>query len=145
MKLLDLRAWGPTMWRALHSVSFTPDRGGHLKFFEAVPDALPCPSCGTHLKEIYKKFPIDVSSVAACSRWLWQVHDEVNASLGKSRAYTYQDLVRDFYEGVPEVRPRKTPWLLIALVLTCLILLVYLIHRRIQCKAAAIPVQSPVP
>jgi len=136
MKLLALDAWGPTMWRALHSVSFTPDRGGHLKFFEAVPDALPCPSCGTHLKEIYKKYPIDVSSVEACSRWLWQVHDEVNASLGKSRAYTYDDLVRDFLEGVPEKRSKKTPWWLIVLILICVSLLLYMIYRTIQCRDA---------
>lgn len=144
MRYSELAVWGPTMWRALHSVSFTPNRGGHLKFFEAVPDALPCPSCGEHLKEIYKKYPIDVSSVKACSQWLWQVHDEVNASLGKSRAYTYEDLVRDFTIGVPEPKPKKFPWSVIIFALISVLLLLYVFHRARECKARQSVVQSVV-
>ena len=117
MKNMDLAVWGPSMWRALHAVSFTADRGGHLAFFEALPDVLPCPSCGAHLREIYSKLPIDVSSVEACSRWLWQVHTEVNRALRKSTAYTYEDLVRDYTVGVPVLHQAKKNWMWIVWVL----------------------------
>ena len=111
MKQLDLTVWGPAMWRALHAVSFTPDRGGHLKFFESVPDALPCPSCGVHLREIYAKLPIDVSSTRACSEWLWKVHNEVNASL-KKPSYSYEDLVKEYTVGVDKPE-KKRNWMVL--------------------------------
>ena len=134
MKNLDLGVWGPSMWRALHAVSFTPDQGGHLKFFEAVPDVLPCASCGAHLREIYAQHPIDVSSVEACSLWLWKVHDEVNRSLKKSTSYSYADMVRDYTVGVvPEPEKPKRTGIWIMLLTLALSVLVYFVYR---CKIA---------
>jgi hypothetical protein len=132
--LSDLDVWGPAMWRALHTVSFTPDRGGHLRFFEALPDALPCPACGLHLKEIYERLPIDVSSVPACSEWLWRVHNEVNASLAKNPGYSYADLVRDYTVGVPPV-PQRTNRIWVVFALLGTLLLLYIMFRMKRCKA----------
>jgi hypothetical protein len=129
MKNMDLAGWGPSMWRALHAVSFTADRGGHLAFFEAVPDALPCPSCGVHLREIYSQLPIDVSSVDACSRWLWRVHHEVNRSLGKPTTYTYEELLRDYTVGVPVLQQAKKNWMWIVWVLLALMAVVFMYWR----------------
>lgn len=135
MKNLDLDVWGPSMWRALHAVSFTPDRGGHLKFFETLPDVLPCASCGAHLREIYAQYLIDVSSVQACSLWLWKVHNEVNRSLKKSMAYSYADLVRDYTVGVPADPKRQSshkPYLVFAILCLVILGIVFLWKR---CKS----------
>ena len=131
MKQLDLTVWGPSMWRALHAVSFTPDRGGHLKFFESVPDALPCPSCGVHLREIFTKLPIDVSSTNACSEWLWKVHNEVNASLGKP-AYSYDDLVKEYTVGI-EAPKKETNWLVVAGVILVILGIVLFVLKKNKC------------
>jgi hypothetical protein len=138
MKNLDLGVWGPSTWRALHAVSFTPDQGGHLKFFESLPDVLPCASCGAHLREIYAQHPIDVSSVQVCSLWLWKVHDEVNRSLKKSTSYSYADLVRDYTVGVPaESRPHsnRKPYLFIFVLCLVILAIVFLWKR---CKKIVI-------
>jgi hypothetical protein len=134
MKQLDLVVWGPAMWRALHAVSFTPDRGGHLKFFESVPDALPCPSCGVHLREIYAKLPIDVSSTKACSEWLWKVHNEVNASL-KKPSYSYEDLVKEYMVGVEDAPDKKINWMVVVGVILALLGIVVFILKRNKCLA----------
>jgi hypothetical protein len=136
MKNLDLGVWGPSMWRALHAVSFTPDQGGHLKFFEALPDVLPCASCGAHLREIYAQHPIDVSSVQACSLWLWKVHDEVNRSLKKSTSYSYADLVRDYTVAVEPVRHNNRKPYLLVFVLSLVILVIVILWKK--CKTMAI-------
>lgn len=126
--LSDLTSWGPAMWRALHAISFTPDRGGHLKFFEGLPDVLPCPSCGSHLREIYELLPIDVSSVRACSEWLWKVHNEVNASLNKNPGYSYADLVRDYTIAAPTCK-KATNWGWIIFGLLTALVLIFVLMR----------------
>ena len=127
----DLTVWGPAMWRALHAISFTPDRGGHLKFFEGLPDVLPCPSCGLHLKEIYERLPIDVSSVQACSEWLWRVHNEVNASLNKNPRYSYADLVRDYTVAAPSCKKRTNlGWIIFGLLAALVIIFTLLRLKR---------------
>jgi len=138
--LMDLTVWGPAMWRALHAITFTPDRGGHLRFFEALPDALPCPACGLHLRLIYQTLPIDVSSVEACSKWLWQVHNEVNRSLKKNPGYSYEDLVRDYTVGVPpKTKQANWGWYLFAVICAIAIIITLLWSKRCQAPVQAVP------
>jgi hypothetical protein len=77
--------WGPAFWETIHTVASIPDIGKHYEFFELLPDILPCKMCSDHLRDIYTKLPIDVSSPAACSKWAFDVHNEVNVLTGKKK------------------------------------------------------------
>lgn len=88
-----LNEWGPAMWHSMHIVSFGLDAQAKYDFYASLPRVLPCKDCGNHLAQLYKLFPIDVSSPRACSVWVWQLHNQVNTSLGKKVLFTYLDLL----------------------------------------------------
>ena len=43
----------------------------------------PCAECAAHFEEVVRRVPPDVSSGAALRQWTCEVHNEVNARLGK--------------------------------------------------------------
>ena len=91
----DLRpeAWGPSTWRCLHAVaegapdSPSPEERIALRaFVDALPELLPCAKCRRHLRELYARgLRPRVESREALSRDLWELHNAVNAALGKKR------------------------------------------------------------
>jgi hypothetical protein len=95
-------AWGPSFWAVLHLASFgVPDdaplqkrRDAHA-FFTSVGPMLPCDQCRRHYAEHLAQQPIGTQSV---SRWLVDLHNRVNAALGKE-SVTYESVAaqyRDF-------------------------------------------------
>jgi hypothetical protein len=74
-------------------------------FFDLLPDLLPCPLCGNHFREtIATVHPLTdtvLSSRATLTRWLIDVHNEVNrrldkptVSYGQAEAYYLRDCGR---------------------------------------------------
>jgi hypothetical protein len=63
----------------------------YIRFFEAMPDVLPCSMCGKHLKENLKLLPVDTDDMF---RWSIDLHNLVNSQLNKpevpyEQAYRY--------------------------------------------------------
>ena len=84
---MDTRFWGPSGWRLLHTISFAynprTDKKNTRDLFEALPFVLPCKFCRTSLTEYMEKDPLEpaLESAKSLSRWLWRIHNQVNAKL----------------------------------------------------------------
>lgn len=52
----------------------------YVKFFESLPDILPCAMCGRHLKENLTTMPVDTSDLF---RWTVDIHNLVNEQINK--------------------------------------------------------------
>jgi Erv1 / Alr family len=100
--------WGPSAWRFLHAVSFTldpdatqEDRERYRTFFNTLGYVLPCPHCRGHYNEYIKEHPVNVSSARALAKWVYTLHNSVNArtkEVSKEYQYTFEDIEK-FYTG----------------------------------------------
>ena len=100
--------WGPSMWHTLHTISFNypvnPDsetKKKYFEFFNSIENILPCKYCRINLKKNMKKVPLKLSTTMknreSLSRWVYNLHEEINRMLGKKSNLSY-DEVRDRYE-----------------------------------------------
>lgn len=93
---MDTRFWGPSGWRLLHLITFTyePKQRNEIKeFFSMLPFVLPCKYCRYSLTQYMKKEPIEdsLSSRATLTRWLYRIHNHVNAKLRSQGLLNYPD------------------------------------------------------
>jgi len=126
--------WGPSGWKFLHSVTFqypikptVNDKAHYKEFFNSLKHTLPCEKCAYHYTAHLRKFPIDsaLETRENLVRWLINVHNEVNKSLGK-REYFYEeviDIYKDEMDGVLG-RVSITNTLLLIIILVFLYLLI---------------------
>jgi hypothetical protein len=99
--------WGPSMWHTLHAISFNypvkptkEDKETYLKFFKSIGGILPCRYCRENFKKNIKKIPLTLATMKTretFSRWLYNLHEEINKMLGKKSNLSYND-IRDRYE-----------------------------------------------
>jgi len=82
---MDTRYWGPSGWRLLHLISFgttaTPDV---CDFMRTLPYILPCKYCRKSLSEYMTDDPVDCNK-KQLPKWLWRIHNDVNAKLRTQR------------------------------------------------------------
>jgi hypothetical protein len=95
-KKMDTRYWGPSGWRLLHLISFGAKVAApHSKvctFFEVLPYVLPCKHCRKSLSEYMTKDPVDCAlKEGRLAKWLWRIHNDVNAKLRKQHLPTAPD------------------------------------------------------
>ena len=78
---MDTRYWGPSGWRLLHLISFSPtvDPKYIVPFFWTIPYILPCKYCRKSFSENMEKHTIEKAESLA--KWLWNMHNKVNAKL----------------------------------------------------------------
>lgn len=90
-------AWGPLLWTILHTAAEhlgnprpalmqTDEVNRWIFLLKAVENAMPCPICRGHYKEWLKKNPVTqfttlrgVALRDRARRWLYDLHEEVNA------------------------------------------------------------------
>jgi len=81
---MDTRFWGPSGWRLLHLITFAYEpaqEGAVSALFESLPFVLPCKFCRASLTEYMEKDVPNYTSSEKLSRWLWRIHNAVNAKL----------------------------------------------------------------
>jgi hypothetical protein len=90
--------FGPYFWSVVHMTAmsapdeFDSDKAlAYVRFFESLPDILPCSMCGKHLKENLEILPVDTSDLF---RWSVDLHNIVNSQINKpeigyDQAYAY--------------------------------------------------------
>lgn len=95
---MDPVVWGPLAWKCLHAAARKDP-----KAFEALVTCLcrtlPCPHCRHELQSYLADWPI---SVLGPQRWVWWVHEQVNAALQKP-SITYSQMLRRYDYAPPEL------------------------------------------
>jgi len=107
---MDTRFWGPSGWKLLHSITFTynpsTDRENVKEVFTMLPYVLPCKFCRASLTEYMEVNPIDshLDSANSLSKWLWKIHNQVNAKLREQSLFVERDppfdRVKKFYTEI---------------------------------------------
>lgn len=107
--------WGPPGWKYLHSVAHGfPDspreydalhgnplgttEANYKLFFIAVGSTLPCHLCRESYSEFLRNNPVRTSSREELTRWLWEIHNEVNLKLGRTYESADFESVKQSYE-----------------------------------------------
>ena len=99
--------WGPSLWHSLHTMSFNypvepskQDKKNYRNFILNLENVLPCKYCRMNLKKNFKRLPLTMEhmkSRATFSRYMYDLHEEINTMLNKKSNLTYED-VRERYE-----------------------------------------------
>jgi len=86
------KVWGQYLWRTLHIITYTFDpkmpttlREKYIKFFHVLKDFIPCPICRAHYTKRCESNPPErnMKTTDSLVSWLNNLHNEVNAGLGK--------------------------------------------------------------
>jgi predicted PurR-regulated permease PerM len=139
--------WGPSGWKFLHSITLSypsepseKDKQSIINFFQTLPAVLPCEACAEHLTQHYSKYPIKnaINSRDELVKWLFDIHNEVNASLGKS-IKKFDDFINEYkneskkFKGKPLNMVCSNSFLSrrnIFLLLLIIFVIVLLYHKR---------------
>lgn len=97
--------WGPKIWKSLHYIAYaypdTPNEAqkqAAMSLVMALRELLPCEKCRGHYSTYVGENPPNVDSRTEFAKYLHQMHNQVNARLGKesfpfdlSRPYAKKD------------------------------------------------------
>ena len=87
MTSLTKAVWGPAVWTTLHAAAATCDRPEDFrKLLAAVVRTLPCPECREEARLYVAARARELASVTdrvSASRFVWAMHNHVNARTGK--------------------------------------------------------------
>jgi hypothetical protein len=99
--------WGPSLWHSLHAISFNyptkpnlEQKKNYLDFFKSLKTILPCKYCRINFVNNLKVVPLNMKTMKnreSLSKWLYNLHEEINKMLGKTSNLTYEN-VRERYE-----------------------------------------------
>ena len=101
--------WGPLQWGALHQMSrgypianpTVEERAAFVAYVTALVHLLPCKFCSTHWVDALGTLTPDVTdSRAGVMKWCIDVHNAVNARLGKP-VLTYPQALASIVEACP--------------------------------------------
>jgi len=97
--------WGPATWTFLHTITFTypdnptiDDKKNMYNFFMNLSNVLPCEKCKINFDDHLRDYPLTsevLCSKSSLSRWLIDIHNEIN-KLNKKSVLSYQQ-VEDYY------------------------------------------------
>jgi hypothetical protein len=99
--------WGPFFWHTIHITALGypraptySDKKAAKEFYESLAFLLPCPICREHYATHLQKMPLSphLDRREDLFKWTVQLHNEVNASLGKPRVTEAEALL--FYRRI---------------------------------------------
>lgn len=104
--------WGSHLWYILHIISFEYpekpteyDKRIYHDFYTSLKDVIPCVECRKHYRDHITKYPLTphLDTRDTLIKWVIQVHNFVNASLGKP-TYTIQQVLT-IYNNLQPISP----------------------------------------
>ena len=118
------KVWGPPLWKKLHTITFDyPEhidennpqdvaiKKGVRQLFLELRSAIPCKECRTSYRRFIKQFPVEphLHSRDSLSRWLYDIHNMVNAKLRKKENDLYLKKMQelDDYSRVYRISPEQ--------------------------------------
>ena len=90
--MIDLKMWGPELWYVIHKVAYDcpnlpteEQQKLYAKFYEDIPDMLPCLHCANHYRSYVMDNPIlnFVKTKTLLFEWTVSLHNSVNKKQGK--------------------------------------------------------------
>jgi hypothetical protein len=120
---MDTRFWGPSGWQLLHLVAHEPIRtachaNAVLRFMHLLEYVLPCKYCRASFHDYIRLQPLTIDTVmdtAAFSKWMYDIHNRVNAKLRSQGLLTTANPswadVRTRFEGMHAGLCKGTPLL----------------------------------
>jgi hypothetical protein len=109
------KIWGPHLWYILHIISFEYpekptefDKRIYHDFYTSLKDVIPCPECRKHYRDHITKYPLTphLDSRDTLIKWVIQVHNFVNMSLGKP-TFTIEQVMA-IYANLKPISPFAT-------------------------------------
>lgn len=107
--------WGPDIWSGIHifAASYKPSAASSFKsYINSLPDLLPCPSCGEHLRKNLEDNPPDkyMRNNHDLFLWTYVLHDKVNSQCNESMkpgdnkkiSPDFDDAKRYYFSGLGE-------------------------------------------
>ncbi len=94
--------WGPIFWQTMHIVSlgYSPEPSKRqqedaIQFYRSLQSMIPCSICRAHYAEFLQEIPVEqaVGSRDDLITWVFQLHNKVNARLGK-RQITFEEYIQ---------------------------------------------------
>ena len=76
---MDVSFWGPSGWKLLHLIAAANKKP--RPFWALIPFVLPCKFCRSSLTQYYYDLPPPLRNKAPMDKWLWKIHNNVNAKL----------------------------------------------------------------
>jgi len=118
------KVWGPVLWKKLHTVTFkypayidpkNPEdvalKNRVRKMFMDLRSAIPCKKCRVSYRSYIKQYPIEphLNSQDALSKWLYDIHNMVNAKLRKEESDLFKLKMQelDDYARVYRISPEQ--------------------------------------
>lgn len=100
--------WGKCAWLFLHSVALdypdnptNDDKIKYKTFFESLQHILPCEKCKVHMKQNMQTNKLTdkiLSDKSSLIKWVIDIHNNVNKSLGKP-VLSYEDALSDILKN----------------------------------------------
>ena len=94
--------WGPSLWHSLHTISFNypvkpsnVEKKNYYDFFRSLKNILPCGYCRENYVKNIKTIPLTMKTMknrGSFSKWLYELHEEINKMLGKKSNLSYEDV-----------------------------------------------------
>lgn len=107
--------WGSHLWYILHIISFEYpekpteyDKRIYHDFYTSLKDVIPCVECRKHYRDHITKYPLTphLDTRDTLIKWVIQVHNFVNVSLGKP-TYTIEQVLT-IYKNLHPLSPFAT-------------------------------------
>lgn len=121
--------FGPYFWSVIHMTALSagkelPDdkAQAYIRFYESMPDILPCAQCGKHLRENLDMLPPDTADLF---RWTVDMHNLVNSQLNKPEI-PYEKALRYWSTRCTKTSEKdRTIMVLVALVIITALFLLF--------------------
>lgn len=121
--------FGPYFWSVIHMTALSagkelPDdkAQAYIRFYESMPDILPCAQCGKHLRENLDMLPPDTADLF---RWTVDLHNLVNSQLNKPEI-PYEKALRYWSTRCTKTSEKdRTIMVLVALVIITALFLLF--------------------
>jgi len=103
--------WGPMLWRILHSYSLNypvrpteSDKARAVAYYQAIPTYISCSTCAAHFAQLVSENSPVTDSRASLAEWMFDIHNLVNARIGKPQ-FTQEQFLRAYSPSIKDDQP----------------------------------------
>ena len=127
---MEPNIWGPHAWLFLHTITLNyPDHPTNKEkeiyrsFFKTLGGVLPCEKCREHYLINLEKYPIQLESKEDLTKWLFNLHNQVNIKNNKSQM-DYDEFIHK-YSRLYDTEDHKILYFILMIVLIIIAVIYY--------------------